>query len=396
MSDLKKYCEYLYNSTYIPIYIYDNKELDTCYPFQEKDTMPPSPYLDYLWDTDKQVSYTLTQFYSYYGCIKIENSNYCIVIGPINDFPYSNESLLGMSKEFSTEPYSLEAFSDFFNNIPTQNLDPFINILLFINYTLNNTQLAKKDITNYNGALIDTSINKKYSEETYTSKEEGIINNNYIIEAELLRYIETGNLMGLQKLSEHARNTKIGIIANDTLRQYKNTFIVTVTLVSRTAMKGGLSPSIAYQLSDIYFKQVERLTEIDAIISLMGQVQRDYANRVANSIAPVTADNILYKVIQYVRENTNKKLTVTDVANHVGFSRPYLSRKIKKELGFDLSDFIKRCKLEEGKDLLAFSDKSISQISAYLCFSSQSHFQKAFKDKYDITPQAYRKSAITK
>ncbi|WP_442862488.1 helix-turn-helix domain-containing protein [Bacillus sp. USDA818B3_A] len=48
--------------------------------------------------------------------------------------------------------------------------------------------------------------------------------------------------------------------------------------------------------------------------------------------------------------------------------------------------------MEEAKDLLAFSDKSISEISNYLCFSSQSHFQKVFKDYYAITPQAYRKS----
>ncbi|WP_197069676.1 helix-turn-helix domain-containing protein [Paenibacillus sp. FSL R5-0345] len=82
------------------------------------------------------------------------------------------------------------------------------------------------------------------------------------------------------------------------------------------------------------------------------------------------------------------------MAIHVGNSRPYLSRKVKKKLGLDLSDFIKQCKLEEDKDLLAFSDRSISEISTYLCFSSQSHFQKSFKDKYGITPLMFRKSEL--
>lgn len=244
------------------------------------------------------------------------------------------------------------------------------------------------------GAYLDTSIHQNYSRTTYAEKEDGLLNNVILVENELLRYVETGNLAGIQRFSERALKTKVGKIANDNLRQLKNMFIVTVTLVSRAAIRGGLTPSVAYQLSNIYMQQGERLTDVDKINYLLGQVQRDYANRVANSISLDKMDSTLYRVIQYVRENTNKNITVADVAKHVGYSRPYLSRKVKKELGFDLSDFIKQCKLEEGKDLLAFSDRSISEISTYLCFSSQSHFQKSFKDKFGVTPQTYRKSAF--
>jgi AraC-like DNA-binding protein len=344
---------------------------------------------------DRTISFAMTKYHSSYGYVKVENSDYQIVIGPINDFPYTNEVLLGMSKEFSFGQIDYEMFSTFFHNIPTHNLYNFLNILLFINYNINNSELTMKDIIDYEGALIDSSINQKYSDETYEAKEEGVSQNNYSIESELLHYIETGNMKELQQFSERAKNTIVGIIANDSLRQLKNTFVVTATLASRAAMKGGLSPSIAYKLSDVYLKQVERLTDADTILSLTAQVLRDYTSRVANSIAPVVADNIIYQVIQYVRENTNQRLTVANIAEHVGFSRPYLSRKVKKELGFDLSQFIMRCKLEEGKDLLAFSDKSISQISNYLCFSSQGHFQRAFKGKYGMTPQFYRKSVVT-
>lgn len=394
MIDIKKYCEYLYNSLYIPIYLYDNNELAACYPVQENDTLPPSFYLSNLWGTDKKVTYTLTRFYSYYGCIKIENCNSCIVVGPINDLPYSSDSLLVMVREFSNADCKVEAFSEFFHKIPVYNLDTFINTILFINYTVNNTELTSKDIKYSAEAQLDTSINQKYSERSYATKEEGIINNNLTIENELLRYIETGNVDQIEKFKFPIRsqNTRMGTIANNNLRQWKNMFIVTVTLTSRAAMKGGLTPSIAYELSNIYMQQVERLADVDAIKSLLGQVQRDYTNRVANSIFPATADNILHQVIQYVCENTNKHITVADVANHVCFSRPALSRKVKRELGFELSVFIRKCKLEESKDLLAFSDKSISEISNYLCFSSQSHFQKSFKDQYGITPQTFRKS----
>jgi AraC-like DNA-binding protein len=389
---IKTYCEYLYNSLYIPIYLYDDKELIVCYPSQKETTIPPESYLQKLWETDKKITYTLTSFYSYYGCIQLEGKKSYLVIGPINDFPYSDYTLSIMRKEFSIADTEAESFSAFFHNVPTQNIDTFINTLLFINYTVNQTELTRKDVELSVDHQVVKEINWEYIEKTYEAKEEGLLYNTYSVETALTRFIETGNVDAIQELANRAKHTKIGIIANNNLRQWKNTFIVVVTIASRAAMRGGLTPSIAYQLSNIYIQQVERLTDIDSVMSLLTQVQHDYANRVKNSILPSTADNILHKVVQYVQENTNNNITVSDVAEHVGFSRPSLSRKVKKELGLELSAYIRKCKLEEAKDLLAFSDKSISEISNYLCFSSQSHFQKSFKDEYGITPNTYRKS----
>ncbi|HBA68914.1 MAG TPA: hypothetical protein DCZ40_06105 [Lachnospiraceae bacterium] len=53
-------------------------------------------------------------------------------------------------------------------------------------------------------------------------------------------------------------------------------------------------------------------------------------------------------------------------------------------------------KLEEAKSLLTYTDKPISEISNYLCFSSQAYFQNVFKKKYEITPNEYRKRPNTR
>jgi AraC-like DNA-binding protein len=392
MKNINEFLEYLYPSLYIPIYLYENDELTDCYPAQEKETFPLATYLSRLLEPDNKVTYTLTNFHSYYGCIKLDRQGSYIIIGPINDFPYSEDSLSAMRKEFTIGNSNTEAFSEFFHKIPTHNLDIFFNILLFINYTVNNSKLTRKDIETTVDYQLDREINQKYVETFYEAKEDSTLLNNYAIEAALTRFIETGNVEGLRKFKDRSKHTKVGVIANNNVRQWKNMFIVAVTLVCRASMRGGLSPSLAYQLSDIYIQQVERLTNTEAIQSLLTQVQIDFANRVANSIVPATADNILHRVIQYVRENTNKNINVSNVAEYVGYSRPSLSRKVKKELGFELSKFIRKTKLEEAKDLLAFSDKSINEISNYLCFADQSHFQKSFKSEYNITPQAYRKS----
>lgn len=98
----------------------------------------------------------------------------------------------------------------------------------------------------------------------------------------------------------------------------------------------------------------------------------------------------IFECIQFITQHINDPIQVSDVAEHIGKSRSYLCEKFKKELGFDVSRFIMRCKLEEAKSLLTYSNKALSEISNYLCFSSQSYFQNVFKKKYGLTPKQYR------
>ena len=98
----------------------------------------------------------------------------------------------------------------------------------------------------------------------------------------------------------------------------------------------------------------------------------------------------IFECIQFITHHINESIRVGDVAEHIGRSRSYLTNKFKKELGFDVCSFIMRCKLEEAKSPLTYSDKTLSEISNYLCFSSQAYFQTVFKKKYGLTPTQYR------
>ena len=119
--------------------------------------------------------------------------------------------------------------------------------------------------------------------------------------------------------------------------------------------------------------------------------KEDFTERVAQTKIPQGMSPEVFKCIQFISHHINEPIQVGDVAEHIGRSRSYLTNKFKKELGFDVSRFIMRCRLEEAKSLLTYSDKTLSEISTYLCFSSQSYFQNIFKKKYGITPLKYRK-----
>ena len=390
MLEIEEYCSYLYHSLFIPVYVYENTTMALCFPGQENDTLPPIQYLTKLGSTDKSISYTMTSFYSYYGCIKVEGSNVIIIIGPINNVLYTKESLHLMSRDFIINDF--DKFSSFFCNIPTINTYAFLNILLFINYTINHTKLTRTDIDGYVVYPENNTVNQTYSQNTYVKKEEG--NNLYSLEMgnKLMRYVETGNLSAIKQPPLTSENMIFSGLASTKLRHLRNLFIITVFSVHNAAVKGGLSPSIAAQMFEAYIQQVERLSDPDAITALIRQTFIDFTSRVADVKIPNPTDTVLREVIQYIRSNTNKNITVAEIAESVGYNRSYLSYKFKNEIGSNLSDYIRKCKLEESKDLLQYTNKTISEISTYLCFSSQSHFQRAFKNQFDITPQAYRKS----
>ena len=94
-------------------------------------------------------------------------------------------------------------------------------------------------------------------------------------------------------------------------------------------------------------------------------------------------------VANYVRHHLSETISVEKMAEVFFLSRPYLSAKFKKETGQTLTDFILNEKTEEAKRLIRYTDKSLPAISAYLGFSSQSHFIRVFRKYAGITPGEY-------
>ena len=67
-----------------------------------------------------------------------------------------------------------------------------------------------------------------------------------------------------------------------------------------------------------------------------------------------------------------------------------LSRIFKKETGESIQKYSMHMRIERAENLLKYSEASLTEISEYLCFSSQSHFGKVFKVYKNMTPKQYR------
>ena len=111
-------------------------------------------------------------------------------------------------------------------------------------------------------------------------------------------------------------------------------------------------------------------------------------DNVANvEIAPVQTDKFCEEVEQIIIKHIgDSNFSVNDIADELGISRIQLYRKIKSRSEQNVSDLIRKARLERAHELLSTTNKTISEIAYKVGFSSPSYFTKCFKDYYGYGP----------
>ena len=66
------------------------------------------------------------------------------------------------------------------------------------------------------------------------------------------------------------------------------------------------------------------------------------------------------------------------------------SHSHSQDTGEKIQDYILTFRVERAANLLKYSDATLSEISDYVCFNSQSHFGSVFKEYMKMTPGQYR------
>lgn len=387
---IRDFLEMLYLDSDVPSYLYERGRLVHMQPKQSDLTFPPEIYLRTLFGNRESISCLSSAFGAYYGSIRLTGrEDSLVVFGPVNLTPYSESEFHQMYMDYVVPGERHAEFRSFFQTIPQISLSAFLMKLCFVNYCLNQEKISYKEILPVMSEADRESAES--TEQLYEKKNYALHNNSYEYESVLLDLIRTGNTEALKDMNFNDSHINAGITGPTSTRQLKNNIIIITTLSTRAAISGGLDPDTAFQLSDTFIQTAEHTSDLDTLNELLGKVCYTFAARVREIQTPVTSDSIIMQAIRYIQRNTGEHLTAADVAEHMGFSRSYFSSYFKQKLGFPVSDFIMRCKMEEAKQLLRYTNRPVSIISSYLCFSSQSHFQSAFKKLYGITPLQYRR-----
>ena len=94
---------------------------------------------------------------------------------------------------------------------------------------------------------------------------------------------------------------------------------------------------------------------------------------------------------ELIEENlADSELSVEDLGGKMGLSRVQLYRKIKA-LNYSPNELVRIARLKKAASLLASSEKTISEITYEVGFTSPSYFTKCYKEYFGESPTDFLK-----
>ncbi|MDO4277082.1 MAG: AraC family transcriptional regulator [Eubacteriales bacterium] len=181
-----------------------------------------------------------------------------------------------------------------------------------------------------------------------------------------------------------------GTLSSKKLNHLRNLAIVCVTAATREAIAGGVSPAEAYRLSDLFINQIDRCSQADQLVEYSRKSVYEFARLVSKTRKRRMTSNYTEQCKEYIHQNYHRRILLDDIAQAIGVSSGYLSRVFHRDTGISLQDYIQKFRVERAANLLKYSEASLSEISDYVCFHSQSHFGSVFKKYMHMTPGQYR------
>ncbi len=127
---------------------------------------------------------------------------------------------------------------------------------------------------------------------------------------------------------------------------------------------------------------------------LFANLLRKYESTAEYPIFSKNNEKLSFEIITYIQNNYSD-VSIRDVAEHMNYTVPYLSKLIKKTTGYTFSEILKRTRLQKAEVFLTNTIYTISEISETLGYMNTETFIRAFTSYYHISPKAYRLKHIS-
>lgn len=389
-------CRHFSQSEKIPAAFFVCDELVSVHPHFSTGTSSHYELLTNFNINPGTISIAETKGHLLYGALWIPKTRFCsIIIGPVKTYKASDDDYIRLlPAPDSLDEDTAQILNAYIHASPIVSYEQLYNKLAFLNFIVNGLESESlEEYSSHSNAFVET-VKKTQETDIYQDREFSVLHNNYSYEQEFLRNITLGKQTDVKELlKEGAPYLFRAKYSLNEMRTLKDDFILTVTLVSRAAISGGLDVETALQLCDHYVITVERCDSMEKIHNLFSTMISDYAGRTARYALPANTPALVTECVNYINANLTKPITTQSVAKHFEKRREYLSMQFKQYTGYPISEFIMRQRVENAKALLRYTNFSLAQISFHLCFSDQSHFQRVFKKYMDTTPNAFRQAA---
>ena len=308
----------------------------------------------------------------------------CHVIGPVF---YSNASADSVYRGFMSKDFSgysaawLRSFYEAIYRVPSSQYTIFSRNLRMLHYCVTGQRIEISDVFVDDIQTLSAAKHRRPTDRHRV----------YSAEKAMLEMVRLGDLNYQEALSASMNiSDGVKINANDPMRHARVSTVVFCTIVCRAAIEGGLSPEEAYSLGDAYIQSALDAHTIDELSTICISMYDDFVRRVHRIRENPKYSEPIRRCCNYIEMNLDRNIRAQELADLIGYSVTYFTRRFRAETGFGISDYVKAARIERAKILLETSDSSVQEISDKLGFTSRNYFTRCFREVTGKTPMEYR------
>ena len=243
------------------------------------------------------------------------------------------------------------------------------------------------------------NIDKKLTLQLFLQQEYNLPHPTYEMELHFYNLVKEGDLDALHAMEAEFStidDVSRGKLSNNPVRNLRYHLIVTLSMITRFCIEGGLDKETAYTLSDIYIQKMDTTDSYDELKLFHKELTYDFANRMNQLQKKPSYSKHILLCMDYIYEHLHETITINQIATAIHLNESYLSKLFKKETNFTINHFITYKKIEAAKRMLLYSEYTSSQIANFLDYTSQSYFIQVFKKETGMTPSVYKNTHFRK
>lgn len=312
------------------------------------------------------------------------------LLGPALHTPVQENQLENFLREYEKKGlpfYSKHVLIKNIRSLPVVFQKYFGQLALMLHYCVNQEHLPASKLH----FLVDQQL-----DETETTAP-ALYRDTRLRTLRLLEHLRLGDIEGIQKINVSEGMNYCALPTNAAgirtpLRALKDAAVIFTAQCADAAIDGGLSPEAAYSMADRYMGSMEQNRSPLELMTMMSSMYRTYlqcvcdARRQGRSFSPE-----IQSCMDYIDLHPLEPLEISDLADMVGYSAYYLSRKFHRETGSSIRDYIRQRKIKQGALLLVSTQDDLGTIAERLGFCSRSHFSDTFHKIMGLSPSEYRK-----
>lgn len=95
-------------------------------------------------------------------------------------------------------------------------------------------------------------------------------------------------------------------------------------------------------------------------------------------------------IVMYISDYYMQSLSLSEFAEELNMSLPYLSQKFKRETGMNFLDYLHQRRVFESCRLIAGTEESIENIAGYVGYADSKSFREKFRKVMHMSPRQYK------